>query len=343
MCVVVRVLRDSERELGSHGGDADMPGTRPRVLVTIEMAHLPEARAVLEQGAEVTYLPEPSDADLVGTIGGYDAVVTNLQQKIGRDVIDAGERLRVIATPSTGTDHIDLAYAEARGLTVQSIKADYDVLKHITATAEHAFMLMMACLRGLPFAFDMVREGRWEREPFRGREVQGRVCGILGYGRLGEIFSRFAHAFEMEVLACDPCKTISDPWVRQVDLDTLLRESEVITIHIHLTEETTRYIGEREFSLMRDGVYLVNTSRGKIVDEEAFVRALDSGKVAAAGVDVISTELDGIIVDNPLVAYARTHSNLIITPHIGGFTLDSQHKAFVHMATKLAQELTGRT
>ena len=320
-----------------------MPGTRPRVLVTIEMDHLPEARTVLEKEAEVTYLPELSDADLLNNIVDYDAIVTSLQQKIGRDVIDAGKRLKVIATPSTGTDHIDLAHAEARGLIVQSIKADYDVLKDITATAEHAFMLMMACLRKLPFAFDTVRQGRWEREPFRGREVQGRVCGILGYGRLGEIFSRYAHAFEMEVLACDPCKTISDPWVRQVDFETLLGEPEIITIHIHLTEETNRYIGEREFSLMRDGVCLINTSRGKIIDEPALVRALGSGKVAAAGVDVIATELEGIIGDNPLVTYARAHSNLIITPHIGGFTLDSQRKAFVHMATKLVRELTGRT
>ena len=316
-----------------------MPGTRPRVLVTIETDHLPEAQAILEKGAEVTYRPGLPDAELLETIGDYDAIVTNLQQKITRDVIDAAKRLRVIATPSTGTDHIDLAYAEERGLTVQSIKADYDVLKNITATAEHAFMLMMACLRKLPFAFDMVREGRWEREPFRGREVQGRVCGILGYGRLGEIFSRFAHAFEMEVLACDPLKTVADPWVRQVDFDTLLRASEIITIHIHLTEETTRYLGEREFSLMREGIYLVNTSRGRIIDEEAFVRALESGRVAAAGVDVISTELDGIIAENPLVAYARAHSNLIISPHIGGFTLDSQRKAFVHMAGKLVREL----
>jgi phosphoglycerate dehydrogenase-like enzyme len=91
---------------------------------------------------------------------------------------------------------------------------------------------------------------------------------------------------------------------------------------------------------MRHGVYLVNTSRGRIIDEAAFVRALESGKVAAAGVDVISTELDGIIANNPLVAYARAHSNLIITPHIGGFTLDSQRKALVHMAGKLARELT---
>jgi phosphoglycerate dehydrogenase-like enzyme len=138
---------------------ADMPGARPRILVTIETDHLPEAQAILEEAAEVTYRPNLSHAELVETIGGYDAIVTNLQQKITKNVIDAAVKLRVIATPSTGTDHIDLAYAEERGLTVQSIKADYDVLKNITATAEHAFMLMMSCLRKLPFAFDTVVRG----------------------------------------------------------------------------------------------------------------------------------------------------------------------------------------
>jgi len=309
--------------------------TRPRILVTCPMSHLPESWAMLDAAADVAYMPNPSDEELLDAIPDCDAIITNLQQRITPAVIDAAVNLKVIATPSTGTDHIDIAYAESQALTVQSIKRDYDVLKNIPSTAEHAFLLMMSCLRKLPFLFDAVRGGKWTRSEFRGREVAGRVVGIIGYGRLGEIFSRFAKGFDMRVIACDPFKTIADPWVTQVDMDDLLRQAEIITIHVHLTEETRHLIGKREFGLMRDGVYLVNTSRGALIDEAAFLEALASGKIACAGVDVLTTELDGDIGANPMVRYARAHDNLIITPHVGGCTYDAQEKAYRHMAAKL--------
>lgn len=316
-------------------------GAKPKILVTCEMGQVPESRAILETVADVTYLTYPSDDTLLSEIGGYDAIVTNLKQKITREVIDAAKRLRVIATPSTGTDHIDLDYAESREIEVQSLKKDYDVLKNITATAEQAFLLMMAAMRKLPFAFAHVLDGKWTDDRFRGREVEGRVVGIVGYGRLGEMFSRFAKGFGMRVIACDPFKAVTDEWVRQVDMDALLAEAEVITLHVHLTDETRGMIGRDEFAKMRDGVYLVNTSRGGLIDETAFLEALESGKVTAAGIDVLANELDDDIGGEPLVRYAKEHENLIITPHLGGKTYDSQEKAYRHMATKLAAALKG--
>lgn len=308
---------------------------KPKILVTIEMEHLPESRAILEKGARVTYAGRLSKNKLLRLIPAYDAIVTNLQQRIDREIIDAGPKLKVIATPSTGTDHIDLEQAKNRGIEVQSLKYDYDVLKTITSTAEHAFLLMMACLRKLPFAFAAVKEGKWTLAEWRGREVAGRVVGIMGYGRLGEIFSRFARAFEMKVIACDPLKKISDPWVEQVKMNALLKRSEIITLHVHLTPKTRGMIGKKEFALMRNGVYLVNTSRGGLLDEKAFLRSLKSGRIACAGIDVLANELDEKIANEPLVKYARTHKNLIITPHIGGCTYDAQEKSFRHAARKL--------
>lgn len=308
---------------------------KPKILVTIAMEHLPESRAILEKGAGVTYADHLSRRELLRLIPAFDAIVPNLQQRIDREIIDAGKRLKIIATPSTGTDHIDCAYAESRGITVQSLKSDYDVLKNITSTAEQAFLLMMACLRKLPFAFDAVKDGKWTSAQWRGRELAGRLVGIVGYGRLGEIFSRFARGFSMRVIACDPFKKIADPWVEQVKMDELLKRSEIITIHVHLTPETRGLVGAREFALMRDGVYLVNTSRGALIDEKAFLSALESGKIACAGIDVLANELEGSIAKEPLVQYARRHKNLIITPHIGGFTYDAQEKAFRHAARKL--------
>lgn len=310
-----------------------------KILVTNETDHLPQSRAILEECAEVIYRPNPTDEELLELIADVDAIVTNLSQRITPKVIDTAKRLKIISTPSTGTDHIDIEYAENKGILVQSIKKDYDVLKKITSTAEHAFLLMMACLRKLPFAFDAVRRGEWTRSEYRGREVEGRVVGILGYGRLGEMFSRFAKGFDMKVIACDPFKNVTDDWVEQVEFDELLARAEIITIHVHLTDETRNMINRDVFNKMRDGVYLVNTSRGGLIDEEAFIEALESGKIMCAGIDVLANELDGDIINEPLVKYAQTHSNLIISPHIGGCSYDAQEKSYKHTATKLINAL----
>lgn len=316
-----------------------MKNCKRKILVTNQMEHLPVVRGILGENAEVNYHPAPSDKELLELISDVDAIVTNLQQRITPEVIDAAKKLKIIATPSTGTDHIDIPYAERRGLIVQSLKTDYDVLKTITSTSEHAFLLMLAALRKLPFAFDSVREGNWSREKYRGREAEGRVVGILGYGRLGEIFSRFAKGFGMEVIAFDPCKTISDDWVEQVDFGELLSRSEIITIHVHLTDETEKMINREVFNKMRDGVYLVNTSRGGLIDEAALIEALETGKVACAGLDVLANELDGDTPNDPLVKYAKSHENLIISPHVGGCSYDAQEKAYKHVAEKLTTAL----
>jgi D-3-phosphoglycerate dehydrogenase len=312
---------------------------RPRILVTFDVGHLPETRRTLEEKADVTYRPNPSDSELLEMIGEFDGIVTNLQQRLTPAVIDRATRLRVIATPSTGTDHIDIRYAQSKGIEVQSLKTDYDLLKDIPSTAELAFALTLSCLRRLPFAFDSVKRGEWTRSEFRGRQAFDRVVGIIGYGRLGSIFSRFAHAFGMRVLACDPFKTIEDSWVRQLELDDLLRQSEIITLHVHLNDETRGMIGKREFGLMRDGIVIVNTSRGALIDEAVFLDALASGKVACAGIDVLANELDRNIANEPLVRYANEHQNLIITPHIGGCTYDAQELTSKYTAAKIVGSL----
>ena len=312
-----------------------MTRTKHKILLTIPIEHLPGVKQMLERNAEVTYLDFPSKEELLNLVGQYDALIPNLAMKLDSEILDAATSLRLIATPSTGTDHIDLEYAAERGIEVQSLKHDYGALKQITSTAEHAFLLLLSIVRKLPFAFDAVRQGSWDNIPFRGRELQGRVYGILGYGRLGEIVSRYAHAFDMPVIAHDPNRKITDPWVEPVSFEGLLGRAEIISIHIHLTPETTKLLSKDQFDLMRDGVYIVNTSRGAIIDEAVLLAALKSGKVAGAAVDVIADELDGNISNHPLVQYAKNSSNLIITPHIGGVTIDSQRKAFTHTVNKL--------
>ncbi|MEI6422847.1 MAG: NAD(P)-dependent oxidoreductase [Lentisphaerota bacterium] len=309
---------------------------RKKILVCCELeSHLRDVFSAFERKFDFEYCDYNGKEEIRSIIGGFQGLVSDIRQCVDRNLIDAAEKLEVIATPSTGTDHIDVDYAESRGIKVQSLKKDYDFLKTVTATAEHAFLLMFASLRNLPSSFDHVKEGGWDRNKFIGRELQGLKVGIVGYGRLGEIFSRLAMGFDMKIYTCDPFKTVKDPRIIQLDYDKLAATVDVITIHVHLTDDTRNMFGKREFDMMKDGMCLVNTSLGALIDETAFLNALISGKVKYAGIDVLATELEGVISKNPLVQYARTHDNLIITPHIGGCTFESQQKAFKHMLEKL--------
>jgi D-3-phosphoglycerate dehydrogenase len=165
--------------------------------------------------------------------------------------------------------------------------------------------------------------------------LYGKTLGIIGLGRLGTIVARYGNAFGMNVIGCDhEEKIISD--VTQVDIAELLDQSDVITIHIHLTEENRGFISAELFDKMKSDVVIINTSRGAIIDEEALLKNLKSGRVGAAGLDVIHGEWDKNIYDHPLIKYARTHENLVITPHIAGSTNESIVGARIFMAKKLA-------
>jgi len=306
----------------------------------LDMSNVPFIREdfkVFEEIAVVSH-ETPDQEKLKRMIRGYDAYYCSLELQVTREIIDEGIDLKAIVTASTGTDHIDVGYAEEKGIKIISLKNDYDLLKGITSTAELAFGLLLAAVRKIPWSFDAAKAGIWGRDKFRGMQLKGKTFGILGYGRLGEIAAEYAKAFRMKVIACDLRKFESED-VKQVDFETLLRESDIISIHIHLTEENKKLINKRAFSLMKQGVVLVNTSRGAVIDEEAFLEALKSGRVGAAGIDIIEGEWSDDISSHPLIKYSRENQNLVITPHIGGITFEAQKTAYSHAIKKLYEYL----
>ncbi|KKK79479.1 hypothetical protein LCGC14_2833110, partial [marine sediment metagenome] len=191
-----------------------------------------------------------------------------------------------------------------------------------------------ACSRNLRSALKQVESGQWDGQAVRGHELIDRTIGIVGYGRLGSMMGRFAQAFRMKVLGTD-LEPISDPWVKKVSQGELLSTADVVTLHVHLNKQTRGMIGREQIFRMKPGSILVNTSRGGLIDEQALLEALDSGHLSAAGLDVIQAERGPDQTDSPLLRYAVEHDNLIITPHIGGVTVESQAKAFHHFALKL--------
>lgn len=310
----------------------------PRILCMCDLSMAPEAAEVLCAVGQLD-CREPNQRVLEDIIDQYDVLWCHTQVQVNQDVLDRAARLRVINTASTGTNHIDVDAAVAKGIRVLSITRDYALLDTFTATAECAWMHMLACHRHLRGAVDHVLQGGWDIGDFIGRQLSGKTLGVLGVGRLGKMTVEYGKAFRMRVLGCDK-QPFDIDGVEPVDFDTMLAESDAISIHIHLLSENVHLFNDQAFAKMKDGAVLVNTSRGDIIDEEALLNALETGKLAAFGADVIHNEWRADMNESPLVKYAQMHDNVIITPHLGGGTDKSILDARVFSAKKLAHYLT---
>lgn len=306
------------------------------------MSICPEAVDGLRLIGQVVELPA-DQATLLNRISAFSAYFASLAVRVDGAVLERATELKVIATPSTGLDHIDLIAAEARGITVISLKNDTEFLQNVTATAELAWALLLAVVRKLPQATAAASRGEWGRDVFRGRQLSGMTLGVLGYGRLGRMVADFGHAFRMRVIACDHNPVAPAAHVTMVDFGTLLRESDVLSIHIHLTDDNRRLVNAEAIARMKRGAVLINTSRGAIVDEIALLDALKRGHLSGAGADVIDGEWNTELVSHPMLRYAREHDNLVVTPHIGGVTHESQTMAMSHTAAKLKRWLETHT
>ncbi|QDS99123.1 2-hydroxyacid dehydrogenase [Adhaeretor mobilis] len=306
---------------------------RPILVCAAPIGDFPAVREHLESAFEVRYI-EPSEAMLRKSLREADAYLATLNVPLTRELLQSAASLKVIASSSTGLDHLDLEAAAAQGIPILSLKEDREFLDSITATAELAWALMLASARSLPKAFSEVREGQWQRDRFVGRQLAYKTLGILGCGRLGTIMADYGRAFRMNVIGCDK-NLSSHEGIEIVSFDELLHRSDVLSIHIHLTEENHGLIDHDALSRMKPGSILVNTSRGAIVDEVALIEALQHGPLHAAGVDVVTNEWSDNMREHPMIRYARAHDNLIITPHIGGVTTDSLTSAYLHTAKKL--------
>ncbi|MBN1556486.1 MAG: hypothetical protein JXA11_17225 [Phycisphaerae bacterium] len=312
---------------------------KPRVLCMADLSLVPTARQEIQTVAHVDYMPA-NPSRLPELIGRYDAFWGHVDCKLNKAVLARAGNLKVIATASTGTDHIDKAECQRRGIKVLSITRDYDLLDTFTATAECAWMLLLNCMRHFRSAHRAVLdEGRFRGEDFIGRQLSRRTLGVLGLGRLGKMVVEYGKAFRMRVLGCD-WKDIAIPGVEKVDFETLLRQSDCISIHIHLTEENRNLFDSTVLGKMKAGAVLVNTSRGDIIDEQALLAALQSGTLSAFGADVLHDEWRTDMRESPVVRYAQDHDNVVLTPHIGGCTDLSIRDARIFTAKKLASYIS---
>lgn len=310
------------------------------ILNVEPLGYCEEAAALLTALGRVRS-EQMSRSRLKREIGDCEVLIVRLAHQIDQEIIDAGRRLRVIVTATTGLDHIDVEYANKRGITVLSLRGEYEYLRGIWATAEHTWALLLALLRRIAPASIAAAKGDWDRDRFRGHELHGRRLGIVGLGRLGEKVARYGQAFGMEVIAFDPFVT---QWIDDVrragTLNDLLQASEILSLHVPLNRQTQGLIGANELALLPTGAVLVNTSRGQLIDELALIACLESKQISGAALDVVASERDDENRSrSPLFNYARRHDNLLITPHIGGATHESMAKTEIFMARKLVKFL----
>jgi D-3-phosphoglycerate dehydrogenase len=311
-------------------------GPKLKILVAECRGFSSEAAALLREHGDLV-LADLDRTGLLSAVKEADVLWIRLRHRIDAEVLAAAPRLKIIVTPTTGLNHIDLNEAHQRGIKVLSLQGETEFLNDIRATAEHTVGLMLSLLRRVPSAVVDVKKGGWDRDRFKGRELFGKTIGIVGYGRLGRIVAKYLRAFDAMILVADPHidqRTLGSD-IFATPLDDLLQESHIVSLHVNLSEATRSFFGKEQFLKMKPGAWFINTARGELIDEMALLEALRSQHLAGAALDVLCGELQNVMENHPLVSYARKHENLLITPHIGGCTVESMEKTEVFMARKL--------
>jgi D-3-phosphoglycerate dehydrogenase / 2-oxoglutarate reductase len=272
------------------------------------------------------------DSDLNEIIDRYDAIVVRSATKLTADVLERAVRLKVIGRAGVGVDNVDVDAATLRGIVVANAPEST-----VVSAAEHTIGLLVALARNIPQAHAALKQGRWERKAYGGTELAGKLLGVLGFGRIGQQVARRALGLGMRVVAYDPY--VAAARFRELGVERLETPEEVyaaaefLTLHLPLTSETRGSIDTNAFAVMRDGVRLVNAARGELVDEDALLSALRSGKVAGAALDVFSAEP----YSGPLLEL----DNVVVTPHLAASTEEAQDRAGVIVAEQVAAALEG--
>jgi D-3-phosphoglycerate dehydrogenase len=292
-------------------------------IVVTEPLHLAEeAKRQLAATGSVVYGPM-DEATLTRVLADCDVLMVRLGRFIGERLFAEAPRLRYLLTATTGLDHIDLEAARAASVRVVSLRDCPSAIRDVSATAEHCLGLLLALARRLPNAASHVLAGGWDRNAFWGVQLRGKRLGVIGYGRIGAMVANYAAAFGMEVVAHDRnAERVASP-AKPVAFGELIATADIVSVHATADPENRCLIDRSGVERMKRGAFVINTARGSLVDEEALAEALASGHLAGVAVDVLAGEEHGEISQSPLLALARKGGNVIITPHIGGATLEA--------------------
>ncbi len=289
-------------------------------------------KAILSASAEVADKTGISADELLQIVGEYDALIVRGRTKVTPAVFAAAKNLKVVGRAGVGVDNIDLKAAKEAKVTVVN-----SPLATTVSVAELTMGLMLSVVRDIPRADATMKAGKWLKKEFEGGELYKKTLGVIGFGRIGVAVANRAKAFEMDVLGYDPLIPADEIQKRggtPATFDELLAKSDIITMHIPLTPESRGMLNADAFAKMKDGVRIVCAARGGVIDEDALLHALETGKVAAAGLDVFTAEPPGLTA---LVS----HPHVVCTPHVGAQTGEAQGRAAHDIATEVVAALKG--
>jgi D-3-phosphoglycerate dehydrogenase len=286
-----------------------------------------------QEGVEVVEAYGSSPSELKERAADVDAIIVRSASSVTREIVESAPRLKAVGRAGVGVDNIDVEAASDRGVIVMNTPGGNTI-----ATAELTFTHLLCSARPIPQANASMKAGEWDKKAFQGSELYQKTLAILGLGRIGSEVARRARAFGMRVLAYDPylTKARADQLeVTKTDLETIFREADFITVHMPKTENTANLLNAEAFSRMKEGVRIINCARGGLIDEAALSEALESGKVAAAGLDVFLQE--PLAEDSPL----RGHQRVVMTPHLGASTTEAQENVGFEVAECIYEALSG--
>jgi D-3-phosphoglycerate dehydrogenase len=287
---------------------------------------------ILKQAARVQNRPDLPADELLKIIPSVDALIVRGRTKVTADVFSAASQLKAVGRAGVGVDNIDLNAAKAKQVVVVNAPQSTSV-----AVAEHTFALLLSLARHVPKADAGLRRGEWLKKKLNGFELSGKTLGVIGMGRIGTLVVARATAFGMTCLGYDlliPSEEITKRGAQPTPLNDLLKQADILTLHVPLTPDTRGLISAERIAQMKPGAYIVCTARGKVIDEAALLEALDSGRIAGAALDVFAIEP---VVDSPLVK----HPNVVCTPHIAAQTAEAQDRAARDIAEEILTVLRG--
>lgn len=282
-------------------------------------------------GYTCNYQPTIKLEEALGIIAEYEGLLIRSKFRVDKQVLDTATSLKFIARAGAGMDNIDEVYARQKNVLLLNAPEG-----NMDAVGEHAVGLLLALMNRFLISDHQIRAGHWKREANRGYELKGKTVGIIGYGFMGQSFARKLQGFGVEVIAYDKYKTgFSDQYAREVSMEEIVKHSDVLSLHIPLTNETRGLVNDEYLFHFKKPIFLLNTARGKVVEVRAVLNAIKQGKILGAGLDVLEVEKFPALAEQEWFEELRKCDKVILTPHVGGWTFDSYRKLSEVLAKKL--------
>jgi D-3-phosphoglycerate dehydrogenase len=301
-------------------------------ILIVDDIHLIFVEQAEALGYTCDYRPDIYPADALSIIADYTGLLIRSKLQVDKAVLDTATNLRFICRAGAGMDNIDEDYATSKGIhLINAPEGNSD------AVGEHAIGMLLSLMNNFNRADAEIRAGEWKREANRGFELKGKTVGIIGYGHMGQSFARKLSGFEVNVIAYDKYRTnFSDRYAREVSMEEIVKHSDVLSLHIPLTNETSGMVDDEYLFHFKKPIFLINTARGKVVQTQAVLNAIKQGKILGAALDVLEVEKFPALAEQAWFNELKQSGKVLLTPHVAGWTFDSYRKLSEVLAQKLA-------